>query len=286
VISITLQGQVFQVKDLTRKPSPPTEPPKRGEVTGFSAASRRRLIDLLARMDDSYKRCTFVTLTFQSLPSPAEAKQALKRFLMRVTRYFPEASGVWRMEFQERGAIHFHIIFFNLPYWPQFHLQDTWTICTDEVCSIVHIKLIRSFKIYMGYISKYVAKLPVSEANPSLDNASYQHNPPHTSMGRVWGYHNKSELPFAEIVILETADEELGHYAMWAIKALSRGHSGDSTYSQKLYTQQGKEILQFAAVHAAGLQIETVLAINRYGETRQWYGGLAVSPPTSVPLAG
>jgi hypothetical protein len=253
---IEQQGSVFQVKNPTFKPQPNTEPAKRGKVETFSTASRRRLIDFLARMDDNYKRSTFITLTFHEPPSNEAAYAALKRFLQRVRTWFPEASAVWRKEPQERGAIHFHLIAFNLPYWPQYHLQDTWTECTDEIVSIAHIKLIRKFSTYMSYISKYIAKADSSPVEPSLVVGSYQQKPIPRIVGRVWGYFNKKALPLAPLLKIVINDEELGRYAFWSCMAMSRGRCGDSLYSRKSYTVEAKQMLAFVVQTAERIYAE------------------------------
>lgn len=283
---IRQQGQVFQAFNLPKKPLPPDHIAKREKVSGFSAASRRRLIDLLNRMDDSWKRSTFVTLTFHLPPTPKEAKAALKRFLERCREYFPEASAIWRMEYQpERGAIHFHLIFFNLPYWPQFHLQDTWTECTDEVLSIAHIKLIRKYSTYMRYISKYVAKVDERSEVPSLVEASYQQKPSDLSPGRFWGYHQKALLPIAPIIEICTDDEDFGKYALFACTGMSRGHCGDSDYTRKCYTPQAANMMSFAVQTAKSWGTVTDGKPSEDYIVAQWFGSPGVIAGTGVPFA-
>jgi hypothetical protein len=281
---IRQQGQVFQVYNLPKKPLPPPKPEKRGNVTGFSVASRRRLIDFLCRMDDGYKRASFVTLTFAGSPSHADAKQALKRFLQRVREYFPEASAVWRMDYQERGAIHFHLLFFNLPFWPQFHLQDTWTECTDEVSSRADIRLIRKFSTYMRYISKYVAKADVSEANPSLVVASYQQKPS-DNPGRFWGYFQKELLPLGTIIEVCTGDEDFGKYALFACTGMSHGHCGDSEYTRKCYTQEAANMFAFIHAHANFVGQSWDGKPSEEAIEAQWFGSPGVLAGIGVPLA-
>lgn len=282
---IEQQGQVFKVTDPSAKPPPPPTPPKRGQITCFSENSRRRLIDLLARMDDSYKRATFVTLTFREPPTVAVAYAALKRFLQRVRKWFPEASAVWRKEPQERGAIHFHLIFFNLPFWPQFHLQDTWTACTDEVLSIAHIKLIRKFSMYMSYISKYIAKVDTSAVEPSLDNPPYQQNSSPRLVGRCWGYFNKKALPFAPLVKVVVNDEDMGRYTLWSIGALSRGRCGDSLYTRKLYSVDAGEAFAFLVSHVLEFKSWYELSQMEAIDVAKWFGSPAVSGRIGVPFA-
>lgn len=127
-----------------------------------------------------------------------EAKRAFKRFSMRVRRAFPQTSIVWRMEYQERGAIHFHLLCFNLPYWSQKELQKTWEACTGESRSIVDIRLVHGARSVMAYVSKYIAKASQTELPTSLDDVSYQHDCSEESAGRFWGYINKELLPLGQ----------------------------------------------------------------------------------------
>ncbi len=280
------QGQVFVSRNLSKMPPPPEGLGKRKSISSFSAGSRRRMIDFLARMNVIGKRLTFITLTYSVPPTHEEAKAALKRFLQRCREYWPEASAVWRMEYQERGAIHFHLLFFNLPYWPQYHLQDTWTECTDEALSIAHVTLIHTFRKYMSYISKYIAKKDDSESNPSLVNPTYQQNTPPGFVGRFWGYLNKSALPLAEKFVMLTDDEELGRYAAWSIHATSRGRSGESEYSQKLYSTDAGKMFNFCVHHSRSTQDAHDLFLTHHHAPRQWFGSPAVPSGIGVPLAG
>jgi len=282
---IRQQGQVFQAFDLYKKPLPPEGHPQRGIVSGFSIASRRRLIDFLCRMDEGYKRAAFVTLTFHRPPTPIDAKKALKRFLERCRDYFPEASAVWRMELQpSRAAIHFHLIFFDLPFWPQYHLQDTWTECTDEILSIADIRLIRKFNTYMRYVSKYVAKAEVSEANPSLVEATYQQEPEKSS-GRFWGYHQKALLPLGQLIEFATTDEQIGKYALFACTGMSHGHCGNSDYTRKAYTPEAKDMYRFAFSHASSAGQSFDKTPSDEYIAAQWFGGTGVLASIGVPLA-
>jgi len=158
LLFVQKQADVLEAKKLpTINRNPPTGG-LRGVVSEFSRASRRRLIVKMERMELQKVRVTFVTLTFTACVSWDESRRALKMFLMRIRRQYPNTSGVWRLEHQERGAIHFHILFFKLPYIPQEELQKSWEECTREPKSIVHIKLIVNKRQTMFYVSKYIAK--------------------------------------------------------------------------------------------------------------------------------
>lgn len=169
----------------------------RGVIRAFSQASRRRLMRFMARLKVRKIRATFITLTFKEMVSHEQAKICFKRFAMRMRRKFTSASAVWRLEYQpKRGAIHFHLICFNLPFWKQEELQRTWQACTMEQLSIVDIRLIHGARSVMAYVSKYIAK--VDNTSTSLDDGSYQHEGDPPGTGRFWGWINKECLPLGK----------------------------------------------------------------------------------------
>lgn len=251
MIVIEWQGQVLQAKNIDRIPEAPTPNAKRGEIKGFSRRSRSRMIDLMARLDLNKVRVTFLTLTFHGSPTAPEAKKALKRLTMRIRRAFPLASGVWRMEFQERGAIHFHLLLFNFPFVPQRQMQAVWEECTGEDKSIVHITLVRNRRMLMGYVSKYIGKVEEHSSDASLINEPYQHSLSSVKTGRIWGWLNKECLPLAPKFELITDDEDLAGYLWFAVRSLSRGKSGKYQYCAKLYSKDAEDMYTFALQHGA-----------------------------------
>lgn len=82
----------------------------RGEISGWSQSSRKRMRDFLLdyEMHSEY-RCVAVTLT---IPGPVMEGETVKRlwklFKDRITK--AGICAVWRLEQQERGAIHWHLI--------------------------------------------------------------------------------------------------------------------------------------------------------------------------------
>jgi hypothetical protein len=86
----------------------------RGMVYGFSWESRRRLLKAIAAIPWAVLgEKWFVTLTYPAL-FPADGptcKAHLKAFRKRlVRRYGKQMALVWKMEFQKRGAVHFHLL--------------------------------------------------------------------------------------------------------------------------------------------------------------------------------
>lgn len=224
---------------------------KRAAVTGFSVASRRRLIDLMARLDTSQVRTTFITLTFSSIPTATFAKQALLKFRKRLFRKHSNVSIVWRMEYQKRGSIHFHLIAFGLPFIDQAELQNTWTECTGEERSIVDIRLVRSSTMLMKYVSKYVAKPTDADGSTSLENNAYLSVPCDEWQGRVWGIWNKTALPVAPRHACVITDDAEAERLANVIEVMSHGY-GKARFSPywKLFSAQAKDIYRFSTQKA------------------------------------
>lgn len=261
IAELSAQGHVAQVRRVPLVARPQQGGGVRGAVTSFSRASRRRLVNLMARLDVRRVRTTFLTMTFADAPEPDEATAAFRRFLARLRRWFPEASAVWRRERQERGSFHYHMLWFNLPFIPQYWLQDTWTECTREVLSIVDVRLVRSHKHAMAYVSKYIAKTDTPPVSPSLENPAYLHVSADQSQGRAWGAVNREALPWGELVAVLTDDEEITEYFFKAVRKLSHGRSGGSDQKAALYCDDAYEMVAWAVDHAqrAGVEVQRLM---------------------------
>lgn len=172
----------------------------RSRIRSFSAKSRVRLMRFMARLKMSGVRATFMTLTFRGYPSNAMAKKALHAFLQRVVRKFPEASAVWRVEYQKRGSLHFHLLWFNMPYWDWKEVLAAWKSCSGQPVARIDIQLIRSRKGVMYYVSKYIAKVDKGHRKTFFISPPYLHGGRKWRKGRFWGYHNKKLLPLGEVI--------------------------------------------------------------------------------------
>ncbi len=181
----------------------------RGLVTEFSPKSRLRILKTFNRLNTRDVRTVHITLTYPAqYPHPQHAKTHLFSLFKRLARDYPQAnfSAVWRLEFQSRGAPHFHVIAFGLPYIPQ---KDLFVMWGDIIGSVeppsVHINLLRSSRQTMYYVSKYVAKKPEGGSTcfniePYLTAEGEFINPSDgevAPIGRYWGVHNRADLPFA-----------------------------------------------------------------------------------------
>lgn len=198
---------------------------KRNIVTGFSARSRTRLFDLFHRLEIKRKPI-FLTLTYgEDYPDAKTAKSHLRALFERIRRKMDDiqVSAIWRMEFQERGAPHFHIIFFDLPFIDKLTWQYWWEEITGHPEPFTRVERVRSHKQIMAYVSKYVAKLEPSSKTGFI-SLSYLHayrEKYGENIGRVWGYFEKANLPFAQCFTYER-DYDRKEFALFKSLAVAQ----------------------------------------------------------------
>lgn len=83
---------------------------RRGNVTTFSQSSRNRLLRLVSCLPIGSFGC-FITLTYGvRYPNHDQTKRHLDLLLKRMARIKPNGWVLWRLEWQERGAPHFHLV--------------------------------------------------------------------------------------------------------------------------------------------------------------------------------
>jgi len=178
--------------------------PPRGKIRGFSHASRRRILATVHTIDQS--RITsnprFITLTYPATYSGDFVvwKRHLDVFLKRLRRKIPSSFTLWKLEFQSRGAPHFHLINIStLPLPDNFDLKAfrlwvsrIWYLIVNSndikhLHAGTNVQFIDSWPTVTRYVSKYIAK---TQAN-SL--TSYT--------GRFWGISNRKYMPISEITV-------------------------------------------------------------------------------------
>jgi len=122
---------------------PSYNPGKRGFVMHFSDSSRRRMMDLLAKMDYSQVPL-WVDLTYPDhFPVSCEVwKGHLEAFFKRLKRRFRNASAIWKLEFQTRKsgenkgkiAPHFHLLLWGVPWEFEFRAETGKSYRVVENC--------------------------------------------------------------------------------------------------------------------------------------------------------
>lgn len=210
MLSVSLDAQGSLLKVSVRSSDDEFRPrAKRDVVGGFSQNSRMRLLRMLARLRvDPLKGCrsqvSFLTLTTKAMLHPRLAKRCLQVWLKRLNRAYPAVAAVWRMEYQKRGAPHFHLILFNTPWLKKEWIETSWGEVVEEERPFTQIKRVYNGRGMMSYAAKYCAKL--ASSSTGFNNDSYLTVLPKIqsvicdSPGRVWGVYNKAKLPFADVL--------------------------------------------------------------------------------------
>lgn len=186
---------------------------KRGAVKGFTVASRRRLMQTIARIRRDAELPCFVTLTYPSVfPSPKESKRHMEIFIKRIKRKFDGVGFIWKLEPQERGAPHYHLLVWGvheveLRAW----IPKAWFAIAgndDQNHFLFHVgalgnqhcvQRVRSFRGVWSYASKYLGK--------TFDVAGWDEKP----TGRFWAVVNRSNVPFGETLTVEIPYKQATH---------------------------------------------------------------------------
>jgi hypothetical protein len=118
----------------------------------FSVARARQNIYRLVEANVS-PRSQFFTLTFkENVKDLATAHRYFSSFIRRLKRKYGSVLYVVVPEFQKRGAVHYHGVFFNLPPLRKFQLEYEWGQ------GFADISFIRDIKSVGAYLAKYLGK--------------------------------------------------------------------------------------------------------------------------------
>lgn len=126
---------------------------KRRDNMNVSKMKLRRLINA-----NVTKYSKFVTLTFkENIQDIKVAKNIFKKFVMKLNYQRKKQNKsnlkyVYVIEFQKRGAIHFHCVFFNLDFMKNSELQKLWGQGFTKINIITNIDNVGA------YVVKYMDK--------------------------------------------------------------------------------------------------------------------------------
>ena len=207
----------------------------RGAIKGFSFASRRRLMHTVAKIQRDAELPDFVTITYPNeFPSALESKKHIDKFIKRLKRAFPGVGGIWKLEPQQRGAPHYHMLVwgadtldlmcFVVRSWFEIagngderHLKFHQGSLGNEPC----VQKVRSLEGVMRYASKYLAK--------TFDVVGWDE----TYTGRFWAVFNRQNIPFGEqrvyAIPLKKAQEIMRYQRRFA-KLRSRNYKSLTTF--------------------------------------------------------
>lgn len=180
----------------------------RGIISGFSDDSRRRLLYTIGRVRRDAELPLFVTMTYPyTFPTVRQSKRDLDTFLKRFRREFPGAGLIWKLEPQERGAPHYHMLVWGVPLVTvdekvmtisglKYFVPITWYEIAGggdvnhlrwhmgELGNKHCVQPVRSWRGVWAYAAKYLGK---------TFEVSGWDNP-----GRFWGVVQRHNIPFGE----------------------------------------------------------------------------------------
>lgn len=183
---------------------------KRGKIKGFSFASRRRLMQTIARIRLDAELPMFVTLTYPDrFPSPIESKKHLDIFIKRLLRAFPNIGAIWKLEPQERGAPHYHMLVWGVPLHDlvSFVVPAWYEIAGDGDVNHLYFHLgalgnkpcvqeVYSRNGVLRYASKYLGK--------TFEVAGWDEIYP----GRFWAVVQKENIPFGQDMVMYITEKD------------------------------------------------------------------------------
>ena len=116
-------------------------------------------------------------------------KSDLEKLIKRLQYRFPEFACIWKLEFQKRGAPHYHLFVWGLSIHCRKLIAKLWYEVVgsgDEkhLRAGTSLTKIRSWRGVMSYASKYMGKLETNE----------QGHP-----GRFWGVSGRGCIPWSAI---------------------------------------------------------------------------------------
>lgn len=207
----------------------------RGDIVQFSRESRKRMMDTLCKMQSTVLLPQFMTITYpDEFPHDSAIwKTHLDKICKRIVRKYPNASAVWKLEPQTRGAPHFHFIIYGVPFTRDFKqwLSQSWYEVVDSgddkhLKAGTNIEPVRSRRGVKAYASKkYMGKeLAAEEMAVHAENIAGWRNP-----GRFWGVMNRKALPLGRPFYERVPLDEAGDIIRTARKVY-RNKTGRNVY--------------------------------------------------------
>lgn len=179
----------------------------RGCISDFTKASQRRLIESCSRWQP-LGAIGMLTLTYGTeFPDGENSRAFFKAFKERMRRERPEWSGNWKLEYQRRGAPHYHMVLDTGELKPNWKAHRQWVQKTwNEVIGTFYqwwdkgrhmgqarteFKKARNNSRAKYYLTKELGKM-VQSSKEWRDELDTKVN----HVGRFWGWHNRTACNF------------------------------------------------------------------------------------------
>jgi hypothetical protein len=173
---------------------------KRGEIKGHSSKSQSRARQFLAKIpNEAIMGGLLVTLTYpgkqaaDKIPEASEYKvykEHLRRFNQSVVRVW-KGSGAWFLEFQSRGAPHYHLIVFGVDHseiegfqnWVSHEWNRIVDGGSDHLKAGTRVEIPKNCQAARNYVTAYFTK-----GSQALEE---------TKVGRYWGKFGTASIPIS-----------------------------------------------------------------------------------------
>lgn len=221
---VPLGGAMCKLKGKSSNANPP-QPGLRGKA-GFSARSWRRLLQLMASLDRDTRPPLFLGLTYpgDTWPSdPAIWHDHLEAFHKRLRRKYPMCNIAifWRLEPQHRGAPHFHLLVFGVPFIPYAWVGSSWAAITGgNAATCSRVERVKSWRGAMSYASKYLGKAGKGDEFTTDGGEVIE------DVGRHWGVMGRKHLPatWVAYVLLQHEFHQLRRQLGRYVRSKGRNH--------------------------------------------------------------
>ena len=184
----------------------------RGQIKGFSKPSAKRMRDVINSVRLNAPLPVFVTLTYpDDFPSITRAKRDFSTYGKRFRREFPNGGIIWKKEFQQRGAAHFHMLVYGvseaeLRAW----VPQAWyeIVGSNDIKHLLWhegklghgnkpcVEQVRTLRGVRRYTSKYMTK--------EVEHIE--------GVGRYWGIVGGENIPFGERKYVELSFHEAAQW--------------------------------------------------------------------------
>ena len=241
---------------MPRSGSPQCQPPtrKQGDIQTFSRSARRRLIKKMMCVERRELSVPlFLTLTYhERYPSKnAPLKKELNAFLQALRRLPEKVYYLWRIEWQKRGAPHFHLLIWHedpdhewdAAAFKRWALETWHRICSstsdDHAQRGADAEVCRTWKKAMSYVCKYLGKKGVP------DDIEFR--------GRHWGA--SRDLPAEPALTVEMSESQF-----YVLRRIIRGWLETRGEGGRRYA---KMLRQSHSLHV-NLSFKTVIRLLDY----------------------
>ena len=208
VMEVKLNHEQDRNKDLPKK-----QTSKREKVKTFSRKSRRNLFKYILKLENR-EGFYFITLTYPSEYNENYEtwKKQLHQLYSSLKYHYPEMGFLWKLEFQKRGAPHFHLLAF-VPTTPP--IQEIKKLIKDTWYRIVSIKS-KGFR-HWGTDVKEVKDIRSSGFYLAMYQCKDQNHRTDIQTGRIWGIYGRKMMPMSE-----QGTEQLTEYNYKLLKRICR----------------------------------------------------------------